>query len=150
MKRIIAEVFKRPDGWLTTMLYCVQEDGAVDRAITDTLLDLIEQSFPDEDHLDRLIALGESGAYVSPDKFLPDWGVNDINLWLVAPMAQLGHICVSNENVGDYSVSDGGQAQQFTYEQFRVAMKHWRQFRELIAKEGKENLVGRRFETPWP
>ena len=39
---------------------------------------------------------------------------------------------------------------QFTYEQFRAALKHWREFRELMAREGKDKLVGRRFEAIFP
>lgn len=38
-------------------------------------------------------------------------------------------ICISNENTGEYSTEEGGQPQQFTYEQFRAALKHWREFR---------------------
>ncbi len=128
------------------MLYCIGEDGQVDRAITETLLDLIEQSSPHEDELDSLVMLAESGRYVSPNLSLPDWGVNDTNIWLVPPMAKPGHVCIANENSGDFS-TDGGVPQQFSYEQFRVALKHWREFMSLVAKEGKQNLVGRRHET---
>lgn len=147
MKRIISEIFKRPDGWLSLMFYCVDEGGQVDRAITDTLLELIEQSYPHEDELERLVALAESGGYASPNLTLPDWGANDINIWLVPPMAKPDHVCISNENAGDFAV-DGGEPQQFTYEEFRLALKHWREFKDLIAREGKENLIGRRMEVP--
>jgi hypothetical protein len=64
-------------------------------------------------------------------------------------MAQPGHICISNENTNEYS-TEGGQPQQFTYEQFRAALKHWREFREMMEREGKENLVGRRYEAVFP
>lgn len=94
--------------------------------------------------------MAEVGTYVSPDPSLPDWSVNDKNVWLVPPMAEPGHVCISNENAGDFSVSDGGQAQQFTYEQFRAALKHWREFRDLMAREGKDKLVGRRCEAVFP
>ena len=88
MKQIIAEVVKRTNDWMSTMLYCVGENGEVDKAVTDTLLDLIEQSFPHEDQLESLVALAEAGRYVSPNPALPDWGVNDTNIWLAAPMAK--------------------------------------------------------------
>lgn len=150
MKRIIAEVFEKPNGWVSTTLYCIGEDGQVDRAITDTLLELIEQSYPNEDELENWVTLAELGTYVSPNLSLPDWGVNDTNIWLVPPMAKPGHICIANENTGDFSTDPGGVPQQFTYEQFRVALKHWREFVNLIKREGKQNLVGRRHETAFP
>jgi hypothetical protein len=149
MKQIIAEVSKRPNDWMRTMLYCVGENGEVDRAVTDTLLDLIEQSFPHEDQLESLVALAEAGRYVSPNPALPDWGVNDTNIWLAAPMAEPGHVCVSNENAGDFS-TEGGVPQLFTYQQFRAALNHWREFMALLSAEGKDKLVGRRYTTVLP
>lgn len=146
MKRIIGEIFKRPNGWLSTMFYCIGESGEVDRAITDTLLELIEQSCPHEDELEKLVELAETGCYVSPDPTLPDWGANDINIWLVPPMAKPGCVCISNENAGDFA-ADGGEPQQFAYSEFRLALKHWREFKELIVKEGKEKLVGQQYEV---
>jgi hypothetical protein len=149
MKRIIADISQLPNGWLSPVFYCIDAEGQLDRAVTHTLLLLIQQAHPHEAELESLVTVAESGRYASPNLKLPDWGVNDINLWLLAPMAQPGHVCISNENAGDYSADDGGQPQQFTFEQFRSALKHWREFKELIAKEGKDNLVGRRFEAPW-
>jgi hypothetical protein len=81
---------------------------------------------------------------------MPDWGVNDTNIWLVAPMAQPGHVCIANENSGEFSTEEGGQPQQFTYEQFHAALSHWREFQKMLAREGKENLVGRRYEAVLP
>ena len=147
--KIIGEIFKLPSGSLLPQLYCVQENGQVDRAVSDTLLDLIQKSYPHEDQLEALVAQAEAGRYASPDPSLPDWGVNDTNIWLVAPMAQPGRVCIANENSGDYS-SDGGEPQHFTYEQFHAALNHWREFKQLIAQEGKESLTGRRYEAALP
>jgi hypothetical protein len=150
MKKIIAEIIERPNKFLSTMLYCVGEGGQVDRAVTETLLDLIEQSYPHENELESLVTLAESGNYVSPNLSLPDWGVNDTNIWLAPPMAKPGHVCIANENTGDFSTEDGGAPQQFTYEQFRAALRHWREFVCLVKREGKQNLVGMRYEAAFP
>jgi len=151
MSRIVAEIFRRPDGSLGRTFYCIGDDEELDQAVTDTLLDLVaEMSAPSDSSLESLVLRAAKGAYVSPDSSLPDWSVNDKNVWLVPPMAKPGHICIANENTGEYSTEEGGQPQQFTYEQFRAALKHWREFRELMAREGKENLVGRRYEAAFP
>jgi hypothetical protein len=150
MKTIIAEVFRLKDGTLLPQFYCVEGDGQVSRAVTDTLLDLIGQAHPHEDELERWVKLAQSGGYKSPNGEMPDWGVNDTNIWLVAPMAQPGHVCIANENSGEFSTEEGGQPQQFTYEQFHAALSHWREFQKMLAREGKENLVGRRYEAVLP
>lgn len=151
MRKLIAEVGVLNGGMLHSMFYCHNADGQLDCALTHTLLSLVEESMPPSDaQLESLIAEAEAGRYVPQDPSLPDWGVNDKNVWLVAPMAVPGHICISNENTGDYSTEEGGQPQQFTYEQFRAALKHWREFRELMAREGKDKLVGRRYEAVFP
>jgi hypothetical protein len=148
MKRLIFEISAVSKA---ALIYCIDDLGHVDQAVTWTLLDLLAESSPPYDiQLEQLVEKVEAGRYVPLDPSLPDWSVNDKNVWLVPPIAEHGYICISNENAGDYSESDGGQPQQFTFEQFRSALKHWREFKELIAKEGKDNLVGRRFEIPWP
>lgn len=151
MQKLIAEIGVLKGGMLHSMFYCHSADGQPNFAVTHTLLSLIEESMPPSDAaLEALVAEAQAGRYIPRDPSLPDWGVNDKNLWLVPPMAESGHICISNENTGDYSTEEGGQPQQFTYEQFRVALKHWREFRELMAREGKVNLVGRRYEAVFP
>ena len=148
MKRLIAEISVRAE---IPIFYCLNEAGELERPLSWTLLDLLAESWPpDDDQLEGLVSLAELGRYVPQDPSLPDWGVNDKNVWLVPPMAEPGHICISNENTGEYSTEEGGKPQQFTYEQFRAALKHWREFRELMAREGKENLVGRRYEAEFP
>lgn len=148
MRRLVAEVSARTE---TPVFYCLNEVDELDRSVSWTLLDLLAESWPpDDDQLETLVAEAEAGRYVPRDPSLPDWGVNDKNVWLVAPIARLGHICIANENTDEYSTEEGGQPQQFTYGQFRAALKHWREFRELMAREGKENLVGRRYEAVFP
>lgn len=40
--------------------------------------------------------------------------------------------------------------QQFTYAQLPAALKHWREFRTVVERDGKDKLVGRRFEADFP
>jgi len=151
MRKLVVEIWKHPQGFLSNTFHCRDADDQLDRAVTQTLLSLVKESMPPSDAgLEALVTEAEAGRYVPRDPALPDWGVNDKNVWLVAPMAQLGHICITNENVEEYSTEEGGQPQQFTYEQFRIALKHWRDFRKLVAQEGKEKLVGQRYETEFP
>ena len=151
MKKLIADISRKPDGGLRSRFYCQEADGQLDQAVSHTLLLLITESpAAGNAELEALVSDAEAGCYVPREPSLPDWGVNDKNVWLVPPMAVPGHICISNENTGEYSTEEGGQPQQFSYEQFHAALKHWREFRTLIDKEGKENLVGRRYEAALP
>lgn len=151
MKKLIAEIWRHPQGFLGHAFYCQDCDGELDRATAQTLLSLIQESAsPSDESLDILISTAAEGRYAPRDPDLPDWSVNDKNVWLVEPLAAPGHICISNENTGEYSTEEGGQPQQFTYEQFRAALKHWREFRELMAREGKEKLLGQRYEVAFP
>jgi len=148
MKKIIAELFQLPNGAYLPQFYCLKEDGQPDPAISSTLLELIADSHGTSgEELKALIDQAEAGRYVPQDPSLPDWSVNDKNVWLISPMAELGHVCISNENNGDYSVSDGGQAQQFSYEQFRTALSHWESFKARMKASGMDSLVGQRYET---
>jgi len=150
MKKIIAGLFELSNRSLVYQYYCTEEDSSVDRAITDTLLDLIEQSSPDYDgELEELVLQAEAGQYVSPNPRLPDWGANETNIWLVPPMAKPGCVCITNEYT-DFSRDDGGEPQQFTYAQFKAALAHWREFMRHVEREGKEKLVGKRFEAVLP
>lgn len=150
MKKLIAKVEVLPNGMVSTGMGCFDGEEHLDIATTHTLLELVEQANPDEQGLEAVVDQAERGLYTSPNPGLPDWGVNDINIWLVAPMAKPGHVCITNENTEYSSDEVHGNPQQFTYQQFRAAMKHWREFRELMAREGKEKLVGRRYEAAFP
>ncbi|MDT0140823.1 hypothetical protein [Acidovorax sp. PRC11] len=149
MKRLIAEVLKRPDGSTHAVLYCLGEDGRPDQAIGNTLLEFVELSYPSVTEIEQLVTLAENCGYVANNPDWADWGINDVDLWLRPPLATPGHICISNENTSQFS-AEGGQPQQFTYGQFRTALKHWQEFRELMVQEGRESLVGRRYETLFP
>src|SRR5687768_2719884 len=104
MKKLIADVSKKPDGRLRTRFYCQSAGGQLDEAVSHTLLLLITESLHTSDaELEALVSEAEAGCYVSRDPSLPDWSVNDKNVWLGSPMAEPGHICISNENTGEYS-----------------------------------------------
>lgn len=148
MRRLVAEVSAPAE---IPTFYCLSEVDKLDRNVSWTLLALLVETWPPDDYeLEALISRAERGRYVPRDPTLPDWGVNDKNVWLVPPMAKPGHICISNENTGDFSTEEGGHPQQFTYEQFRAALKHWREFQQMMVREGKEKLVGRRYEAVFP
>jgi hypothetical protein len=149
-KIIVAEVVQLRGGSLMPVLSGVNSHGIVDDALTQTLLTFVMLSAPSHKDIEALLKSVEAGEYIPAHAEWADWGVNDVDMWLRPPMAESGHICISNENTGEYSTEEGGQPQQFTYEQFRAALKHWRDFQEMMAREGKENLVGQRYEMVLP
>ena len=150
MKNLIARVEVLSNGIVSAGMGCFDGEENLDVATTHTLIDLIEQSIPDDQTLEALVVQAKAGRYISPNPAMPDWGVNDINIWLAPPMAQPGHVCITNENTEYSSDEDHGNPQQFTYAQFHAALNHWREFRELMAREGKEHLVGRRYVAVFP
>lgn len=150
MKRLVAEIHQSSDGVLHSLDYCVDEEKRLVVAVTHTLLEFIRESIPDDRALEALVAEAEAGCYISPNPAMPDWGVNDINIWLAPPMALPGHVCITNENTEYSSDRDHGNPQLFTYKQFHAALRHWREFQAVVAREGKNQLVGQRHEAEFP
>lgn len=102
MKKLIDDISKTPDGGSRSRFCCQGANGQLDPAVSHTLLLLIAESVPPSDAgLEALVAQAEASRYVPRDPSLPDWGVNDKNVWLVGPMAEPGHICIANENTGE-------------------------------------------------
>jgi hypothetical protein len=149
MKKLISEIWQSPNGFLSSVFYCHDIHGHLDESITHTLLSFVQESTPSHKDIDALLQSFEAGRYVPKHPEWADWGINDIELWIRPPIAQPGYVGISADYNEAYSV-EHGHPQQFTYAQFRVAMNHWRVFQELVAKQGKENLVGQRFEVAWP
>ena len=149
MKILVADIAAEPGRLLRSRFYCLNANGNSDIAITQTLLDFVEGLHDLWPRMEEAIALQQSGQYTTDHPDSSDFSINDIELWLRPPMAQPGHVCISTDYTEAYSV-EHGQPQQFTYEQFRAAMTHWHAFQERITKEGKESMVGQRFEAPWP
>lgn len=147
MMRIVTEAFKMPSGSVIPLIYVVKENGQVDRAITDTLCDFVSHLFPpaDKEFEDLLVRLSE-GKYLPTNPSLADFGVNDVNVWLVAPHAGDGGLLISNENIPDYS-SDEGEPQKFSIKQFHAMSECWRKFQKNIRENGAESIVGVKFET---
>ena len=145
--RIVAEVQKLSNGMLVPRLYCIGENGAEERAVTDTLLDLVYESSPRTTaDLSELLNEAEAGTYKPIDPNLPDWGLNDKNVWFVLAVAEKVIVRISNENIEPYS-DEYGQPQEFSIQQVRAVFQHWVRFQAILAEKGKENLMGVKFET---
>lgn len=144
---IVTETFKMPGGSVIPLIYALKENGQVDRAITDTLCDFVSHLSPpaDKEFEGLLVRLSE-GKYLPTNPSLADFGVNDINVWLVGPHAEDGDILISNENIPDYS-SDEGEPQKFSIKQFRAMSECWKKLQKNIGENGAESIVGVKFET---
>ncbi|UXU87592.1 hypothetical protein [Burkholderia sp. S-53] len=144
--KIVAEVFKLSSGSLIPQFYCHDENGIVVREVTDTLLDLVAESLPNQ--LERLVTImvsAQQGRYERTDPLLADWSVNDKLVWIGPPRVESGFVLISNENIPDFSMGDG-EPQKFSIEQFMGAVAHWIKFYKMLAEFGKEGFVGKRFE----
>jgi len=144
---IVTETFKMPGGSVIPLIYALKENGQVDRAITDTLCDFVSHLSPpaDKEFEGLLVRLSE-GKYLPTNPSLADFGVNDINVWLVGPHAEDGDILISNENIPDYS-SDEGESQKFSIKQFHAMSECWKKLQKNIGENGAESIVGVKFET---
>ena len=147
--KLIADITADSNGEPRSRFYCLAIDDQTVLEITHTLLSFVKSMYDLWPRMEEAIALQESGQYTTDHPDSSDFSINDVELWLRPPMAQPGHVCISTDYTEAYSV-EHGQPQQFTYEQFRAAMTHWHAFQERITKEGKESMVGQRFEAPWP
>lgn len=88
------------------------------------------------------------GEYVPDNPDLPETSTNDVCLWLCEPYAQKGMIAITNENT-EYD-SDNMPFQQFTLNQFKVALEAYRQFEKRVKKEGVEALRDKVIEVEFP
>jgi hypothetical protein len=150
MMKIITEVFKMPSGSIIPLLYAVKEDGQVDRAVTDTLCEFVSHLFPPADkEFESLLAQVDKKRYLPINPLLADFGVNDVNAWLVAPHVKDGGLSISNENIPDYSIDDG-QPQNFSMKEFHAIFECWKNFQKIIQEKGAESILGEKFETLIP
>ncbi|NWB46394.1 hypothetical protein [Pseudomonas gingeri] len=140
--KIVAEVFHLKNGIIRPALYCVGEEGKVVMSVTNTLLDIVSEMWWSQmQELEALFQIAEKGLYVPDNPDLPDWSINDKNIWLSPPDVDRGYILISNENVQNFS-EEYGELQLFSMGQFRAAFKFWMEFQELCKLKGKENMVG--------
>ena len=148
MKNILAEVVKTPNETIHVNFVVNNADGSIDAPTTNTLLEFIQEA---HNHLHEIESLLESSIIdkpVSQWPYMPNWGINDINLWLNSPSSMDGYLCITNENTL-YHSDEGGFPQEFTFEQFHTALNHWRSFMSIVEKQDKKLSVGYRFEAPW-
>lgn len=150
MKKIIAEVKLLTNKSFCPRIFCIDQDESEDEAISLTLCDsLWELCGEPLLKLEGLIADAVSGKYVSKDSNIPDMAINEKLIWVRPPFAAPGGICISNENVPEFSI-DEGSPQRFTSNQFNVVATLVSDFSIEIAKQGRESLVNHRFEVDFP
>jgi hypothetical protein len=147
MKKLGTSAIKLQDGSIHVAYVCFDHEHVVDNATSLTLLDLVQMAFWGQDSLNILCSLvrrAEAGEYVSPNKELPDFGVNDVNIWLNEPMALRGVICITNENT-EYNC-ESANLQRFTFSQFWRALECWQDIQAHINLHGKSALLNQKLE----
>jgi|GEM_PF-2256890 len=146
MKKLIAEVISLSNSMLTPTFRCIDCDGIEHDEISLTLCDFIwELQGAPWITLEKLIQDVEAGTYVPEFPELADFSVNDKLFWARPPMARHQEVCISNENIPAYSM-DEGTPQNFSIDQFRIALKFISEFSTHVQNNGLENLVGKKFE----
>lgn len=150
MKKVVAEVILLSNKSFYPRIYCIDQYGVEDDAVSMTLCEAVWELNGDPiAELEKLIKEAFVGIY-SPNKpELPDMSINDKLIWVRPPFAVLGQVCISNENVPEFSV-DEGAPQCFTLSQVQVVAKLASDFLCEIANKGRENLFGSRFVADLP
>lgn len=146
-RQMIATVFRSPGGLVIRQFYCVDDNEKVNTPISNTLLDFIYLCAPDET-LEQLISQAQAGKYSPANPNLPDWGINDVNLWLPTELTQQGLLKISNENTDQSEDSCGGVV--FTFQEFWAAMEHWKLFLRKVETEGEYGMVNQPLVAPFP
>lgn len=150
MKKIVAELILLSNKSIYPRVYCIDETGRENEAITVTLCDAIwELRGRPLLELKELISSFILGKYQPIDQELPDMSINDKFIWVRPPLANKSEICISNENIQEYSIDDG-LPQYFNFEQFNTACNVVEEFENIIIKHGKENLIGIKIEIDFP
>jgi hypothetical protein len=150
MKKLKFSFFKYPNADLYRFVIAIKnEDGTYNQAINETLRDFITM-WPEESDKDvfELYEQNVRGEYVPDNPDLPEMSTNDVCLWLCEPYAQKGMIAITNENT-EYD-SDNMPFQQFTLNQFKVALEAYRQFETRVKKEGIDALRDKVIEVEFP
>ncbi|HFG6956478.1 hypothetical protein [Acinetobacter baumannii] len=150
MKKIVAELILLTNKSIYPRVYCIDEKGIENEAITLTLCDTIwELRGKPLLELKELINNSISGKYHPINQELPDMSINDKFIWVRTSFANNNEICISNENIPEYSI-DEGLPQYFNFEQFNIVSKLVEDFETEIIKHGKDNLLGFKFEVTFP
>lgn len=117
-------------------------DGSPDQAASE-LIDFLHMANWNEPALQELVALvreAEAGAYQSPNERLPDWGVNDVNIWLAPPKVDRGTFCITNEN--------SETEQYFRFQDFWEVLSCYKKLEQRVRNMGKASLVSNPIEAP--
>ena len=139
-RTVIATVTRHPDGSLSPCLFCADENGTVDEAVSRTLLDLAVELDPqDFPILLEMMTQARESTQSSETPTDCDFTCNDIEVWLRPPTAGYGQMAIRNINYGE-------EAQKFPSHFFIAAWKHWNHFQKKLEREGKVALVEQRFE----
>lgn len=150
MKKIVAELILLSNKSIYPRVYCIDETGRENEAITATLCDAIwELRGRPLLELKELINSFILGKYQPIDQELPDMSINDKFIWVRPPLANKSEICISSENISEYSIDDG-LPQYFNFEQFNAVCNVVEEFENIIIKHGKENLLGIKIEIDFP
>ena len=142
MNCISVQAIELNDGRIHVYYSALNGDGTPDHAADSTLLDLIDMAHWGSDMLDSLCSLvqqAESGGYVSADKARPDFGINDVNLWISEATCKPGTICITNENT-IYTLDQSG-AQLFAYSQFWQTLDCYKRLRAMALERGEAYLL---------
>src|SRR5262245_39990440 len=142
MDRLYVAATRLDDGRPRVYYGALDTQGMEDVAASNTLIDLIHMAHWSEDSLSALkdlVSLAETGGYISPDPQLPDFGINDVNLWLVVPMTKPALICVTNENTE--FTHEAQRQQYFTFGQFWDALACYARLAEAALERGQEGLI---------
>jgi hypothetical protein len=150
MKKLVIHTSTHPKGNDFPLLYCLDESGEVNRAVTDTLLDAVSELSPPEIAIfESSMQQVEAGNFhpVAPDE--PHWAGNATTAWFGEPRAGKNEVLIANSYVPEFSEEDG-EPQRFTFAQLRLAMQAWRGFKRELAERGVEAMRGQRKEIPFP
>lgn len=117
-------------------------DGSPDQAASE-LIDFLHMASWSEFALQELLALvrqAEAGTYQSPNERLPDWGVNDVNIWLAPPKADRGAFCITNENTES--------EQHFRCQDFWEVLSCYKKLEQRTREMERVSLVGNPIDVP--
>jgi len=152
VKKLRTYIFQPPQGKgpPNAGITCVDENGALDSAVVNTLLSVVmELSRREYDLFESLMSRASDGDCDPAEFSQPRWSGNECIAWFGEPRAGQDHVLIANQYVPEYSEEDG-QPQRFTFEQLRVAMQVWRDFRSEVARKGITAMLGETREVPFP
>jgi hypothetical protein len=152
VKTLRTYVFQPPEGKGSPFpgITCINENGDIDSAVVNTLLSVVAELSPREyDLFESLMSRASKGNYDPAEFSRPRWSGNECAAWFGEPRAGKGHVLIANQYVPEYSEEDG-EPQRFTFEQLRVAMQVWRDFKSQVGRKGILTMLGETMEVPFP